>query len=418
MYLPAAQLESCLDCIPRDIDRVVLAYSGGLDSSVLLHLLASRSHQFEVLVWHVNHGLQEIAEEMETFCRSQANEYKLAIKTSHLNLDPKSSNLESKARQARYALFEQLLSKNDCLLTAHHADDQAETFLLNALRGSGSAGLRGIAKSRPIGQSILLRPLLEVSGEALSSYASVHQLEWFDDPSNASDRFNRNYLRHHVMPLLKARWPGYLDSIRSVISIQAETQDALDQLGSQDFQHLQTDPAKPECLSINELGELSRSRQKNVIRYWLKHFDHASLPQARLNQLIEQLKTRNDAMPMITGSGYDIRIYDRCLFLVPDGDPGSPAESYDFKNQQLLKIEAIGLQIERQSIMQRLDKKDSGQSIKLKFRRRGNTANSDRHRLKRLFQKYKIPPWKRALTPQIYLDDELVDLWNLPLDER
>ena len=92
--------------------------------------------------------------------------------------------------------------------------------------------------------------------------------------------------------------------------------------------------------------------------------------------------------------------------------------AYDFKNQPLLKIEAIGLQIKRHSIMQRLDKKDSGQSIKLKFRHRGNTANSDRHRLKRLFQKYKIPPWKRVLTPQIYLDDELVDLWNLPLDER
>jgi tRNA(Ile)-lysidine synthase len=415
--VPVTQLESCLDCIPGDIDRVVLAYSGGLDSSVLLHLLATRSNQFEVLAWHVNHGLQEMAQAMETFCRSRAKQYKLTIKTSRLNLDPGGSNLESKARKARYALFEQWLTKNDCLLTAHHADDQAETFLLNVLRGSGSAGLRGIAKSRPIGQAILLRPLLEVPGEALSSYARVNQLEWFDDPSNASDRFNRNYLRHHVMPLLKARWPGYLESIRSVVSIQVETQDALDELGLQDLQHLQPDPGKPDRLSIIDLREFSRSRQKNVIRYWLRRLNHASLPQARLNQLIEQLKTRNDAMPKITGSGYDIRIYDRCLFLVPHGDPGSPAESYDFKNQQLLKIEAIGLQIERQLIMRRLHRKDCGQSIKLKFRHRGNTANSDRHRLKRLFQKHKIPPWKRALTPQIYLDDELVDLWSQSLDD-
>ncbi|MCZ6668739.1 MAG: tRNA lysidine(34) synthetase TilS [Gammaproteobacteria bacterium] len=415
MSIPATQLESCLDCIPKDIDRVVLAYSGGLDSSVLLHLLASGSHKYQVLVWHVNHGLQVMAQEMETFCRTRANQYNLTIKTSQLNLDSKASNLESKARQARYALFEQWLTKNDCLLTAHHADDQAETFLLNALRGSGSAGLRGIAKSRPIGQSILLRPLLEVPGEALSSYASVHRLQWFDDPSNASDRFNRNYLRHHVMPLLKERWPGYLESIRSVVSIQVETQHALDELGAQDLQNLQRNPGKPDCLSIVDLGELSRSRQKNVIRYWLKHFDHASLPQSRLNQLIEQLKTRNDAMPMITGSGYDFRIYDRCLFLVPHGDPESLEESYDFNNQQLLKIETIGLQIERQSIMQRLKRKDSGQLIKLKFRRRAGTANPASHRLKRLFQKYKIPPWKRALTPQIFLDGELVDLWTRDL---
>jgi tRNA(Ile)-lysidine synthase len=395
----------------------VLAYSGGRDSSVLLHLLAMRSNQFEILAWHVNHGLQEVATAMETFCRSRAKQYEITIKTSHLNLDPEGSNLESKARKARYALFEQGLTKNDCLLTAHHADDQAETFLLNVMRGSGSAGLRGIAKSRPIGQAILLRPLLEVSADALSSYARVNQIEWFDDPSNASHRFNRNYLRHQVMPLLKARWPGYLESIRSVVSIQVETQEALDELGSQDLRHLQPDPGKSDRLSITDLLELSRSRQKNVIRYWLKQLDYASLPQARLNQLIEQLKTRNDALPMITGSGYAIRIYDRCLFLVPSGDPGTPAASYDFDTQRLLKIKAIGLQIERQSIMQRLGEKDCGQSIKLKFRRRGNTANSDRHRLKRLFQKYKIPPWKRALTPQIYLDDELVDLWSQALDD-
>ena len=317
--MPATRLESCLDCIPRDIDRVVLAYSGGRDSSVLLHLLATRSNQFEVLAWHINHGLQEMAAAMETFCRSRAKQYNLAIKTSQLHLDPDGGNLESRARKARYALFEQALTKNDCLLTAHHADDQAETFLLNVLRGSGSSGLRGIAKSRLIGQAVLLRPLLEVAGEALSTYARVNQVEWFDDPSNASHRFNRNYLRHRVMPLLKARWPGFLESIRSVVSIQVETQDALDELGLLDLQHLQPDPGKPDRLSIIDLRELSRSRQINVIRYWLRRLNHASLPQARLNQLIEQLKSRNDAcwisvvVMVITVGACSMRRQNLCL---------------------------------------------------------------------------------------------------------
>ena len=409
--MPAMRLEHCLDCIPAGIDRVVLAYSGGLDSSVLLHLLASQSRQFKVLVWHVNHGLQEAAQEMEAFCRSRVNEYKLTLKTSHLNLDPKAANLESKARKARYDLFEDALGKNDCLLTAHHADDQAETFLLNVLRGSGSAGLRGIAKSRPVGQSILLRPLLEVPGKDILCYAEFHELEWFDDPSNSSLRFNRNYLRNRVMLLLKARWPGYLESIGSVVSIQVETQDALNELGAQDFQHLQSDPGNTECLPVPGMLRLSRPRQKNVIRYWLRLFGQASLPRARLNELIEQLNARNDAMPMIAASGYDIRIYDHCLFRVPHDEPAILEASYDFSRRQLLKIEAIGLRIERESIMRYLNRQDSGQSISLKFRRRGNSSNPDRHRLKRLFQKYKIPPWKRALTPQIYLDGELIDLW-------
>jgi len=390
----------------------VLAYSGGLDSSVLLHLLASPSRQYEVLVWHVNHGLQEVAQEMEAFCRSQANGYKLTFKTSHLDLDPKAANLESKARKARYALFEHALGKNDCLLTAHHADDQAETFLMNVLRGSGSAGLRGIAKSRPIGRSILLRPLLEVPRKDILSYASFYKLEWFDDPSNSADRFNRNYLRNQVIPLLKARWPGYLESIRSVVSIQEETQDALNELGALDLQYLQSGPGNTDCLSIIDMLGLSRSRQKNVIRYWLQLCGRASLPQARLNELIEQLHARNDATPMIAGSGFDIRIYDHCLFVVPHGETAILEENYDFNRQQLLKIEAISLQIDRKSIMRCLNRKDSGQTISLRFRRRGNSSNPDRHRLKRLFQKYKIPPWKRAVTPQIYLDGELIDLWT------
>ena len=408
---PAMRLENCLNSIPRDIERVVLAYSGGLDSSVLLHLMTSQLQNFEFLLWHVNHGLQEMAQEMEAFCRSRASEYNLAIKISCLDLDPGGTNLEAKARKARYAVFEQILTKNDCMLTAHHADDQAETFLLNALRGSGRAGLRGIAKFRPIGQSKLIRPLLEVSREDILCYAKHHELEWFDDPSNSSDRFNRNYLRNHVVPLLNARWPGYLGSIRSVVSIQVETEDALNELGALDFSQLQTDPDNSECLGIADLLKLSRARQKNVIRYWLGHHSRAVLPQARLNQLIEQLSARNDATPMITGNGYDIRIYDNCLFLVSHSEPVSLQQSYDFNCQQLLKIEEVGLQIDRGSIIRHLNTKDSGQSISLKFRHRGNILNPDRHRLKRLFQKYKIPPWKRALTPQIYLDNELVGLW-------
>jgi len=213
------------------------------------------------------------------------------------------------------------------------------------------------------------------------------------------------------MPLLKARWPGYLESIRSVVSIQAETQDALNELGAQDLQCLQPNPGITDSLSIIEMLSLSRSRQKNVIRYWLQLCGGASLPQARLNELIEQLSARNDAMPLIAGNGYDIRIYDHCLFMVPHGEITILEESYVFNRRQLLKIEAISLQIDRESIMRCLDRKDSGQLISLKFRRPANSSNPDRHRLKRLFQKYKIPPWKRALTPQIYLDGKLIGLW-------
>jgi len=409
----SSRLENCLGSIPAEIERVVLAFSGGVDSCVLLHLLNSHPRPFKTQLWHVNHGLQDIADEMEAFCRSVAKRYKLDIEVSHLSLDTDTANLESEARKARYALFEKALTPGDCLLTAHHADDQAETFLLNILRGSGSAGLRGIAYRRPIGRSLLVRPLLDVSGAEISTYAIDHQIEWYDDPSNLSDRFNRNYLRHQVIPKIKSRWPGYLESIRSVIAIQVETQQALEELGAQDYHHVRRrdEQEYSDLLCRKSLRELTPPRQKNLIRYWLKKYHCASLPQSRLNELMRQLNSRAGSMPVVSGSGYEIRIYNNCLYIVSQDSQVPSHETYDFDISARLKINEIGLELERKSIFQRLKQKDSGQSIILKFRLNNNDSNPDIHRLKRLFQKYKIPPWKRPLTPQVYLDGELAGLW-------
>jgi tRNA(Ile)-lysidine synthase len=412
--LSDSTLQSCLESIPDNIERLVLAFSGGLDSCVLLHLLTSNPHSYAVQLWHVNHGLQASADEMEAFCNARAREYGLEIKTSHLHLDPHAGNLESTARQARYALFEKELNQGDCLMTAHHADDQVETFMLNALRGSGSAGLRGIAKSRPIGQSTLVRPLLDISREELSAYARRFQLKWFEDPSNASDRFDRNYLRQRVVPLIKSRWPGYIGSIRSVVEIQAETEAVLEDLAAQDYATAldPSDPENTDSLTRQVLLELIPARQKNLIRYWLKQRGCASLPQTRLNELVNQLKTKKNTGPMIRGNGYSMRIYNQRLFVVLDGDSQPLQEAYEFDRSPVLKIEEIGLDIQRREIIRYLGRDDTGQSIKLMFRLRNNVSNPVRHRLKRLFQKHKIPPWKRSITPQIYLDDELVGLWT------
>ena len=407
------QLEICLGSISAEFERVVLAFSGGVDSCVLMHLLNAHPAPLKILPWHINHGLQAVADEMEAFCRSVADRYKLDIEVSHLNLDPDMANLESEARKARYALFEQALTPTDCLMTAHHAEDQAETLLLNILRGSGSSGLRGIAYRRTIGSSILVRPLLEISRADILAYAQRHRLKWYDDPSNKSQRFNRNYLRHQVIPKIKNRWPGYLESIRSVITIQAETQQVLEELGAQDYQQVryQSETETRDLLCRNTFQLLSYSRQKNLIRYWLKKYDCASLPQSRLNELIRQLNSRTDSMPVVSGSGYEIRVYNQCLYIVYKNSQVPLRAGYEFNHSARLNIKELDLKLERESIFLRLNRKDSGQSIKLKFRLKNQGPSPDSHRLKRLFQKHKIPPWKRPVTPQVYLDDELAGLW-------
>ncbi len=387
--------------------RTVLALSGGLDSSVLLHILDSTHKNHNLLVWHVNHGLLDCADEMEGFCKRLAHRYEVEFKVSRLNLNRNHSNLEAQARQARYAVFEMFLGETDVLLTAHHADDQAETLFLNLLRGSGSAGLRGIAQNRPLGKTQVLRPLLDVSRDRLKEYAKQESIDWFDDPSNSDNRFDRNFLRQQVLPKVKTRWPGYLQSVRRVCYIQSETQQLLDEIGESDYRNCRLDAFR---LCQKHLINLSRARQKNVIRYWLRDNQLKSLPTGRLDALIKQLDADQQAHPQIETSGYDIRIYNRQLFIVKNNEQADLLSSYNLNSNGTLVIPGIGLETSRVEIFKQLKMEDNGQYINLGFRRDGVPEKRAKHRLKNLFQKYHIPPWLRERTPMIFVDGELMDL--------
>ena len=409
----ADQLANCLDSIPAWVKTCLLAFSGGLDSCVLLHLLANKSPPLKIKLWHVNHGLQSESGSMEQFCRQQADLYGFDLKLSRLNLQTTASNIEALARTARYDLFAKGLASNECLLTAHHADDQVETFLLNVLRGSGSAGLRGIARQKPIGGSILLRPMLAVKRDTLLDYAKQHDIEWFEDPSNSSDKFNRNYLRHNIVPLISQRWPNYHSSIGTVCEIQAETRQMLDELAALDYALVvhETDHADRSSLKIAALKSLSGMRQKNVIRYWLRLHHCSSLPKTRLDTLIKQLSAKQDAAPVVTNTDYDIRIYNGRLFIVDYQQPKNLKAVYDLTGSCKLEIAALGLVLQRQSVLKFFRIEDNQQTVQIRFRLDANSKNQHSHRLKRLFQNQKIAPWLRNSTPQVYIDGELVGLW-------
>ena len=388
-------------------DRIVLAFSGGLDSCVLLDILRSVSSTHKLLVWHVNHGLQDCAGDMENFCKRRSTDYQVDFRVSHLKLSDASANLEALARKGRYAEFEKHLTPADLLLTAHHADDQSETLLMNLLRGSGSAGLRGIAENRRLGKAWVLRPLLPVSRDTLAEYARQRSITWFEDPSNQNERFDRNYLRRQVLPALKARWPGYLDSIRRVCRIQSETQQLMDEIGEADYQYCRLEPLR---LCQQCLDNLSIVRQKNVIRFWLRINQAACLPTGRLDSLIKQLGAQPHSQPLIQGDGYDIRIYNRQLFMVKPVQQTDLQSCYELNNDDVVRISPLGLEISRAEVFRRLKLVDEGQALSLCFRRYGTAPKPARHRLKRLFQKYHVPPWLRGQTPQIHIDGELTAL--------
>lgn len=403
-------MHASFESIPSSAQRVFVAYSGGLDSSVLLHLLISEARDYQILPWHVNHGLVEVAAQMEKFCIEQAKRLGLEIRIDRLDLTDIDSNVEAEARRQRYRLFRQYCRHGDCILTAHHADDQAETFLLNALRGSGVAGLRGIARERRLGAAMLLRPLLGCSRTELEDYAARHEISWFNDPSNQSLRYDRNYLRHEVVPLLKRRWPGMVTALTTSSEIQAETRDLLDEVAAADYRALRTEASNGiDTLDLPGLMVLSSPRRKNLVRYWVTQAGFAALPHARLQELLQQLHARADAQPKIAMSDCSIRVYDQRLFLVAGEDGPDIGGEFEFGQIAHIEIEAIGLRLDRGEIFDRLGIDDRGQSLSLRFRRSGE-PNSDRHRLKRLFQKYNVPPWQRDRVAQVYLDGNLEGL--------
>jgi len=403
-------MQSCLALIPDDIERVYLAYSGGLDSSVLLHLLVSNQHRYSLIPWHVNHGLLEVAGRMEQFCVEQSQRYGLELRLDHLDLDDIESNIEAEARQQRYQLFAAATDANSCIVTAHHADDQAETFLLNALRGSGSAGLRGIARSRDLGNGLLLRPLLEFSRQQLEDYAAHHELAWFNDPSNRDNRFDRNYLRNEVIPAIRARWPTFQRSLATTSRLQAETQQILDEVAQLDYQALSKLYRGVDfTLDIEGLLQLSDERARNLLRYWVANAGFGTIPGARLREVMSQLHAKPGSMPQIAMPEYSIRSYDQRLFLVPNDAVRQCQGVFELDLNEDIRIDEFDVKISRAELFRLLQIDDQAQRVTLRYPGTGQRPE-DRHRLKRLYQKHRIPPWVRSSTAQVYLDDKLVGL--------
>ena len=401
-------MQSCLELIPDDAQRVFVAFSGGLDSTVLLHLLVAEARKFEIIPWHFNHGLIDTAHDMEQFCIEQASRLGLKIRVDQLRLNEVESNIEAVARHNRYRLFAQHTRAGDCILTAHHADDQAETFLLNALRGSGSAGLRGIARQRMLENgALLLRPLLNCSRSQLETYAGQHDLVWIEDPSNQASRFDRNYLRNQVIPLIAARWPHYQNALATASELQSEIQDLLDEVAALDFIQVKAAASRGiVTLDVARLLLLSPGRRKNLVRYWIADAKLPVITHARMQELMHQIHAKTDAIPEIAMPGYSLRLYDQRLFLVVKDRLPERTGSFDFGLQTTVEIDKYDLRKQRRDIFEELGINDRNQSLSLKFRQHG-AQNNDRHRLKRLFQKHRVPPWERATIAQVYLDGKL-----------
>ncbi|VAW95789.1 tRNA(Ile)-lysidine synthetase [hydrothermal vent metagenome] len=397
----------------------LLAYSGGLDSHVLLHLLVELkklNHINHLSVVHINHQLHADSSQWAAHCLQQCEQYQLSCDVINVIVDKNSGlGLEAAARQARYSAFKTLVTDQTLLLTAQHADDQVETFLLQSLRGGGVKGLAAMPVIKSFANGYLSRPLLAVTQQAIVDYAKQHNLSWVDDPSNSNINFDRNYLRQQVVPVLKKRWPSIHKTFSRVTQHQAENKKLLVELAQMDLQQLD---AVNNTLSISRLQTLSLHRKKNVLRYWLHNINELSMPDAmHLNRVLnEVMEAAVDSQPCVTWGDAIVRRYNDKLYAdklaaeqlsQTENLIWTPEEQYSFGSKQLVteKCEGQGLSVSQLQ----------SKNVTIRFRQGGETCcpqgrGPHQHKLKKLFQEWQVLPWQRNAVPLIYVDNILAQV--------
>jgi len=402
-------------------NKLVIAYSGGLDSHVLLHLLSQIPQAKNVVrAIHVNHGLQTSSLSWAQHCEGTCVALGIPFEVISLNLEiPQGQSIEEVARTERYKALHQSLKEDESLLTAHHQNDQVETFLLNLFRGAGVDGLASMPISRLFGpknsERQLLRPLLSYNRESLEKYAKQHLLNIVEDPSNLDQAFDRNYLRQRILPELRVRWPGIDKSISRSASIQSETKEILNEVAENAFK--QVYDYRKNTLSITKLKQLSKAKQKLVLRFWIAYSGFSYPSEKKLQHLFSDVIEANQGtQPLLEWQGTQLRRFQDDLYISePLLDHDSNA-IFDWDVSSALTIDSLNLVIHPEVLSE--EQREQASKVTVKFRQGGEKiriANRGNLSLKNIFQEEGLPPWMRVRMPLVYIDDELVKVIGLNL---
>jgi len=397
-----------------------LAYSGGQDSTALLHLLAGlgATQKLNLQAIHVHHGLHPDADGWTDSCIKQCRKLDVELVVEKVKVVIGEHGLEAAARKARYdALARHIHSDRDELLTAHHRDDQAETLLLHLVRGAGVSGLAGMPARRRFGAGWLSRPLLETERESIRAYAHLHGLQWVEDESNLDPAIRRSFLRHSVIPLLSRHWPGAVGSMAQAASHLREAETLLTRLAEEDLEACRLDDAGP---STARLATLTPERLRNALRHWILSHGIGAPSTRQLAQLVQLIsQPPKTARAELSWGGHRVRLYQDRLWIVVDdhGLPGDIRQIWDLEKSRTLRIGNLDLQFTA-ATGEGLAKARIGSEIEVRTRQGGERCRlpGRKHRtsVKSLLQQHRISPWERESMPLIYIDNELAaigDRW-------
>jgi len=409
--IPDSLLRS-LSSLPK-ASRYLIAFSGGVDSMVMLHALAGIRDRLggELLAVHVDHGLQAPSRDWAEWCRDRCEELAVPFILRRVCVSAaKGESPEAAARHARYQALSAEMRSGDLLLTAHHQDDQAETLLLHLLRGAGPAGLAAMPPCRPFGPGHLVRPLLHFPRGRLVQYAGQRGLAWLDDPSNSDIAFDRNYLRHQIIPLLAARWPAFVTTVSRSSALCAEAEDLLDGMA----QGLLDDmtPASGR-LRLEPLSRLEAPKRRLVMRAWLKRLGAPPPDHRLLERLCAETLTANpDRHPRIEwGDAAACRFRGDLYLLRRDALSTRPKGAILWGKGTRLELPGNGalelIPAKGGISRERWD----GARVQIRYRQGGEQCRialrGMTRPLKKLLQEAGLPPWLRERQPLVYLDGHL-----------
>lgn len=408
MVFSPEYLQQQLSLLPT-AKRYLVGFSGGLDSHVLLTALTQLNLDVPLVSVHINHSIHAQSDQWQAHCAKVAVDFGIEFLTQKVDANPPvGESPEAWARKKRYEVFSFFIEEGDILLLAHHQDDQIETFFLQLLRGSGPHGLAAMPMSASFSTGLLARPLLEMKRQDLESFAQEHQLQWIEDPSNQDCCYDRNYLRHEIMPLISKRWPGYAKSLGRSISLQSDACSMLNDSAINDLEAVRSDNS--EHLSIRKLRELSDIKLRNLLRYWINDADFALPSFQKLRQIIDTVLTAaNDRSPCVDWSGVEVRRYRDQLIIMSPQVKQDPGVSYQWKLKEPLKLTSGRLSAKK--VMGKGLHADID-SVDVRFRQGGEELRLAGHAhtitLKKYLQEQEVPPWLRDQIPLIYLGDKLI----------
>lgn len=387
-----------------------VAYSGGLDSQVLLHLCYQLrdNTSIHLRAIHINHGLSSQANHWAMHCKNTCAQLNIPFTEHKIKINcQQGDSLEEIAREKRYAIFANTLAEGDVLLTAHHQDDQAETLLLQLFRGAGPKGLASMPLVKSFAQGLHARPLLSFSRAELQAYALSYQLDWVEDESNQNTLFTRNFIRHEVMPLLRQRWPSIEAVIARSAEHCAETQALLDELALEKWQAVQG--SKVNTLSVSKLLLLTKPLQKLILRMWIPSLGFPLPDTKKIDTILNNVLTANsDRHPCVEWAKTELRRYRDDLYLITPLPSHDAGQVLNWNLNDELELPAIGR-------LRAIPCIETGlcatiQQVSVRFRQLGDKVRigAKRRTLKNLFQEWSVPTWQRHRVPLLFIDDELI----------